>query len=75
MSLCPEGVAFPAGALGEPPGVGADGEHREASVGQVEGLGGAGARYADRYPAGQRDVANVIDGVGVRAWYRVQARW
>src|SRR5580658_4135721 len=75
MSLGPEGVALPTGALGEPPRVGADGKYREASVGQVEGLDGAGTRYADRYPASQRDVANVIDGVGVRAWYRVQARW
>src|ERR1700760_4380906 len=75
MSLRAEGIALPAGALGEPPGVGTDGDHSKASVGQFKGLDGAGARHADRHPAGQRDLANVIDGAGVRAWYRIQAWW
>src|SRR6266446_8145388 len=75
MSLCPEGVALPASALGKPPGVSPDRQHREASVGQFKGLRSTGARHADRHPAGQRDLADVIDGVSVRARYRIQAWW
>src|SRR5260370_42446258 len=75
MSLGPEGVALPASALGKPPGVSPDRQHREASVGQFKGLRSTGARHADRHPAGQRDLADVIDGVSMRARYRIQAWW